>query len=51
MIIVSKTAAEMAQRTYDVKWSLYKVYPRYAGDEFLDTYLHTRTHETVYREE
>jgi hypothetical protein len=51
MTIVPKTTAETVQRSYDAKWSLYKEYPRYAGDELLntDSYTYIRTHKTVYK--
>jgi hypothetical protein len=44
MIIVPKAAAETIQQSHDVKWILYKVYPRYTKVELFDTASYTSTH-------
>jgi hypothetical protein len=50
MTTVPKAAAEMVQRPYGAKWSLYKAYPRYVrGDFFFGTliYIHTYTKQSI----
>jgi hypothetical protein len=44
MIIVPKTAIEMVQQSYDTELSLYRTYPRYVGDDFLNTQIHIHAH-------
>jgi hypothetical protein len=51
MTIVLKTAVETVQQLYGAKYSLYKAYPRFAGDDLLNTDSHTRTHKTIYKED